>query len=66
MMCGVHCINALLQGPYFDEVSMSSIALKLDQKEREIMMEGGMDSKDFLQYMGVYKSNNIFSKPLIM
>jgi Ataxin-3 len=27
MMCGVHCINALLQGPYFDEVSMSNIAL---------------------------------------
>ena len=23
MMCGVHCINALLQGPYFDEVTMS-------------------------------------------
>jgi ataxin-3 len=30
MMCGVHCINALLQGPYFDEVSMSNIALSLD------------------------------------
>ena len=48
MMCGVHCINALLQGPYFDEVSMSSIALKLDQKERELMMEGGINSKDYL------------------
>ena len=30
MMCGVHCINALLQGPYFDAISMSEIALKLD------------------------------------
>jgi len=26
MMCGLHCINALLQGPIFDEVSMSQIA----------------------------------------
>ena len=30
MMCGVHCINALMQGPYFDEVTMSQIALQLD------------------------------------
>ena len=34
MMCGVHCINSLLQGPYFDEVTMSKIALQLDEKER--------------------------------
>ena len=26
LMCGLHCINALLQGPIFDEVSMSDIA----------------------------------------
>ncbi len=30
MMCGVHCINALLQGPHFDEVTTSQIALQLD------------------------------------
>ena len=32
-MCGVHCINALLQGPYFDAVNMSDIAIDLDKKE---------------------------------
>jgi len=26
LMCGLHCINALLQGPIFDEVSLSQIA----------------------------------------
>ena len=26
MLCGLHCINAMLQGPIFDEVSMSQIA----------------------------------------
>jgi Josephin len=26
-LCGLHCINALLQGPYFDEVTMSNIAI---------------------------------------
>jgi len=34
MMCGVHCINALLQGPYFNEVDMGEIAQKLDRDER--------------------------------
>lgn len=53
MMCGVHCINALLQGPYFDEVSMSNIALSLDQKEKDIMAESGLESATYLKYMQV-------------
>ncbi len=53
MMCGVHCINALLQGPYFDEVQMSQIALELDEKERQIMLESGTQSADYLRYMAV-------------
>ena len=56
MMCGVHCINALLQGPYFDEVSMSNIALSLDQKEKEIMAESGLTSATYLKYMQVSAS----------
>lgn len=35
-MCGVHCINALLQGPYFDEIAMSQIGQKLDEEERAL------------------------------
>lgn len=37
MLCGVHCINSLLQGPYFDEIALSQIALKLDQEEKQLM-----------------------------
>ena len=37
MLCGVHCINSLLQGPYFDEISMSQIAVQLDQEERDLL-----------------------------
>ncbi len=44
MQCGLHCMNALLQGPYFDEVSMSNIALGLDKKEKEIMAQSGLTS----------------------
>lgn len=38
-MCGLHCINALLQAPIFDEVSMSEIARQLDEEERALFGE---------------------------
>lgn len=57
MMCGCHCINALLQGPYFDEVTLANIALGLDQKERELMAVGGVNNPDFLKYMQQESSN---------
>ena len=56
-LCGVHCINSLLQGiccfdagPYFDEISLSQIALELDRKEHELMAEQGM-TNDLLKFM---------------
>ncbi len=36
-LCGLHCINALLQGPIFDEVSLSQIAQALDKEEAELL-----------------------------
>lgn len=57
MMCGVHCINSVLQGPYYDEVTMGNIALELDQTERSLMMESGAQSEDFLKYMQVNQFN---------
>lgn len=51
LMCGVHCINAVLQGnmevqagPYYDEVSLANIALELDAKEKALMSEQGATS----------------------
>lgn len=32
-LCGLHCLNSLLQGPFFDVVQLSDIALELDKKE---------------------------------
>lgn len=37
LMCGMHCINAMLQGPIFDEVSLAEIAHKLDEEERALL-----------------------------
>jgi len=37
MTCGMHCVNALLQGPFFDEVSMSEVANSLNQQEQSLL-----------------------------
>eukprot|EP00922_Rhytidocystis_sp_ex-Travisia-forbesii_P021345 GHVS01031274.1.p1 GENE.GHVS01031274.1~~GHVS01031274.1.p1 ORF type:complete len:449 (-),score=77.34 GHVS01031274.1:51-1265(-) len=36
-LCAMHCINSLLQGPYFSESSMVDVAQQLDKKERQLL-----------------------------
>ena len=38
-LCGVHCLNNLLQGPFFDAVSLSEIALRLDDMEKKLYQD---------------------------
>jgi ataxin-3 len=38
-LCGVHCLNMLLQGPHFDPFSLGEIAQSLDQLEQELYKE---------------------------
>lgn len=38
-LCGAHCINSLLQGPFFDPVSLSEIGQRLDQMEMDLYKE---------------------------
>jgi ataxin-3 len=35
-LCAVHAINSLLQGPYWDAVTLASIAFELDQAEAQL------------------------------
>lgn len=35
-LCAVHAVNSLLQGPYFDAVSLANIAFELDQAEAQL------------------------------
>lgn len=37
LLCGQHCLNNLLQGPYFSAADLSEIAHELDAKERHVM-----------------------------
>ncbi|GLJ42731.1 hypothetical protein SUGI_0885950 [Cryptomeria japonica] len=56
-LCAVHCVNTVLQGPFFTELDLASIAADLDQREKQMMMEGGLDSADYLQFMSEDSSN---------
>lgn len=37
MLCGQHCLNNLMQGPFFNAVELSNIALELDAQERALV-----------------------------
>ncbi|KAJ0088040.1 hypothetical protein Patl1_31715 [Pistacia atlantica] len=49
-LCAVHCVNTVLQGPFFSEFDLAALASDLDGKERQMMLEGGVSasSGDFL------------------
>ena len=51
-LCGLHCLNNLLQGPYFDIVMLSEIGLELDKIERELT--GGHYSQNNVDDDGNY------------
>lgn len=54
-LCGKHCLNALFQKPQFTEVDLSSYAKELDEHERMVMTENGVDTKEFLKFMSVMR-----------
>jgi ataxin-3 len=44
-LCGLHCLNAVFQGPYFDEVSLGQLAVNLDKAERALTRQDSMNFK---------------------
>ncbi|KAA8516332.1 hypothetical protein F0562_016625 [Nyssa sinensis] len=40
-LCAVHCVNTVLQGPFFSEFDLAALASDLDRKEHQMMLEGG-------------------------
>lgn len=37
-LCAVHCVNTVLQGPFFSELDLAALASDLDRRERQMMM----------------------------
>lgn len=45
-LCAVHCVNTVLQGPFFSEFDLAALASDLDRTERQMML--GAVTGDFL------------------
>lgn len=58
-LCAQHCLNALLQGPYFNAVDLASFGHQMDEEERIRMAESGVDSEDYKLFLEV-KARDIF------
>lgn len=57
-LCAQHCLNALLQGPYFTAVDLATLANNLDEAERQQMAESGVDSEEYRRFIEVTKDNS--------
>lgn len=61
-MCAQHCLNALLQGPYFNAVDLANFGHQMDEAERIRMAESGVDSEDYKLFLEVHNFKiNIFT-----
>lgn len=43
----------MLQGPYFTEIDLASIAKMVDEEEKKKMAEGGENREGYLQFIAV-------------
>ncbi|KIY96965.1 Ataxin-3 [Monoraphidium neglectum] len=64
-LCGVHCVNALLQGHYFSELDLAAIAQELDRLEAEVLGGEGLGEGEHgnLDDSGMF-SSQVLSKAL--
>ncbi|XP_038075539.1 ataxin-3-like [Patiria miniata] len=56
-LCAQHCLNSLLQGPYFSAVDLADIGRELDEAERATMAEGDINSPEYLRFLQQPSSN---------
>lgn len=52
-LCAQHCLNALLQGAYYNAVDLADLAHEMDEQERIRMAESGVDSEDYRHFLEV-------------
>lgn len=56
-LCGQHCLNNLLQGPYFGPAELSDLAQIIDNQERAQMAECGTETESYREFLKVYPNN---------
>ncbi|KAK9160805.1 hypothetical protein Syun_007146 [Stephania yunnanensis] len=56
-LCAVHCVNTMLQGPFFSVFDFAALASDLDRTERQMMIQS---SGDFSRFGGAAdESHNV-------
>ena len=58
-LCAQHCLNALLQGPYFTAVDLAELGRQVDETERQQIAEAGLQSQEYRRFLEVI--SNIFT-----
>lgn len=53
LLCAQHCLNALLQGPYFNPIDLAEIAQGLDEFEKQQMAVRGVLTREYQQFLQV-------------
>ncbi|XP_076931776.1 ataxin-3 homolog [Bidens hawaiensis] len=43
-LCAVHCVNTVLQGPFFSEIDLAAVASDLDRREHQMMQQVSQES----------------------
>ncbi|XP_076918786.1 ataxin-3 homolog [Bidens hawaiensis] len=43
-LCAVHCVNTVLQGPFFSEIDLAALASDLDRREHQMMQQVSHES----------------------
>mmetsp|Transcript_17951 Transcript_17951/g.68075 ORF Transcript_17951/g.68075 Transcript_17951/m.68075 type:complete len:343 (-) Transcript_17951:30-1058(-) len=56
-LCGQHCLNNLLGGPYFSGADLADLAAQLDAQERELMLSHGIETQDALNFLAEDSGN---------
>ncbi|XP_044733977.1 ataxin-3-like [Chrysoperla carnea] len=56
-LCAQHCLNALLQGPYFTPVDLGTLAQQMDDEERMRMAENGEESEEYRTFLAQPSGN---------
>ncbi|XP_065221774.1 ataxin-3-like [Planococcus citri] len=50
-LCAQHCLNSLLQGPYFSPIELGDLAQSIDSQERDRMAECGTESDSYKEFV---------------
>ncbi|ANQ10972.1 Uncharacterized protein PCOAH_00054150 [Plasmodium coatneyi] len=64
-MCGLHCINAILQGPHYSEDVVAAIGREIDEKEREFLRCSGAAGETGMNDLMRRNSSNVLDDGFI-